>query len=217
MILTLLLCSIAFINVNGLDGKQALDYSVKQYTRLLNGIKIGTDYPYEGIPTSDKWQTTPAVRNQWTAGFYPGILWYLYNHTKQDIWKEEAIKATDAMYDDQFTTGTHDVGFMIMGSYGNGYLFTKNSSYPQIIEKAAHSLATRFNCKGCSTFTPFPMYLCYVDSKSRMYSIVGQRQRRTVSRHRRQYDESGAPVRGMETLGKQHSIRYGSFPHKPNH
>ena len=138
-------------NVFCLNGKQGLEYSVRQYTRLINGLKTGVEYPYEGVPTSDKWKTTPAVKGQWTAGFYPGILWHLFNHTKQNVWKEAAIKATDAMFDDQFNTGTHDVGFMIMGSYGNGYLMTKNSSYPKVIEKAAHSLARDLIVRICIT------------------------------------------------------------------
>lgn len=148
MITLFVLCSISLLpNSFCLNGKQVVEYSVRQYKRAINGIKTGIEYPYEGRPSSDKWSTTGAVRGQWTAGFYPGILWQIFNYTKEDIWRDEAIKATDALFDDQFNTETHDVGFMIMSSYGNGYRLTSNSSYSKVIERAAHSLAKRFNRK----------------------------------------------------------------------
>src|SRR5690554_4951506 len=28
----------------------------------------------------------------WTVGFYPGILWYMYDATDDEFWKNEAIK-----------------------------------------------------------------------------------------------------------------------------
>jgi len=131
--------------VFGLDGKQLVEYAVKQYSKLTKSLKTGIQYPSEGDPMSATWRTTGGVTGQWTAGFYPGVLWHLYNYTKNDEWKQLAIEATDGMYQDQFNTGTHDIGFMIMCSYGNGYEFTKNESYPKIIANAAHHLATRFN------------------------------------------------------------------------
>jgi rhamnogalacturonyl hydrolase YesR len=137
--LTLILCPIVF----GLDTKQIVDYAVKQYSKLTKTIKIGTQYPDEGDPMSAIWHTTGA--DNWPAGLYSGSLWHLYNYTKSEEWKTLAIEATDGMVHDQNLTDTHDIGFMIMGSYGIGYEFTKNQSYLKVIENAAHHLATRFN------------------------------------------------------------------------
>ncbi|XP_054163820.1 unsaturated glucuronyl hydrolase-like [Oppia nitens] len=139
--ITLILC---------LDKNQLIQYSVKQYNKLDVDIKIGVQYPTDGKPISTKWHTTPGVNNQWTAGFYPGVLWYLFNYTKDDHWKHLAIQATDGLFANQFRSDTHDIGFMIQCSYGKGYEFTTNSTYPNIIANAAHSLAKRFNHKvGC--------------------------------------------------------------------
>jgi rhamnogalacturonyl hydrolase YesR len=117
---------------------------VKQYTKLTETIKTGIEYPTKGDPMSTEWDTGGGGSN-WTAGFYPGILWHLYNYTKSEEWKTLAIEATDGMFEDQFKTNTHDIGFMIMGSYGIGYEFTKNESYLEVIANAAHHLATRFS------------------------------------------------------------------------
>jgi hypothetical protein len=131
--------------VFGLDGKQLVEYAVKQYSKLTKTLKTGTQYPKVGDPMSTTWRTGAA--SGWDAGFYPGILWHLYNYTKSEEWKKLAIEATDGDIKDQFKTDGHDIGFMIMCSYGNGYEFTKNQSYPKIIENAAHHLATRFSRK----------------------------------------------------------------------
>ena len=124
-----------------------VEWAANQYSKLNHTLKSGIEYPADGIPTNDHWHVTPGVHGQWTAGFYPGVLWHLYNLTKDTKWEALAIKATDGMFQDQFRTDTHDIGFMIMCSYGKGLEFTKNSSYPKVIVNAAHSLAHRFNCK----------------------------------------------------------------------
>ncbi|XP_054163822.1 unsaturated glucuronyl hydrolase-like [Oppia nitens] len=137
--------------VNGITRKELVDYAVRQYNRVTQTVKTGVQYPSIGNPWSAQWEVTPPVDNQWTAGFYPGILWHLYNYTKDDHWKQLATKATDAMYNDQYNTWQHDIGFMIMCSYGNAYEFTKNPDYPKIIVNAANHLAKRFNPKiGCT-------------------------------------------------------------------
>jgi rhamnogalacturonyl hydrolase YesR len=137
--LILVLCPIVF----GLDTKQIVDYAVKQYSKLTKTVKTGTQYPSTGDPMSTTWHMGGPVG--WTSGFYPGILWHLYNYTKSEEWKKLAIEATDGMVHDQNLTSTHDIGFMIMCSYGIGYEFTKNQSYLKVIENAAHHLATRFS------------------------------------------------------------------------
>jgi unsaturated chondroitin disaccharide hydrolase len=85
--------------------------------------------------------------SDWTSGFFPGILWYLYDFTKAPVWKKEAERFTTLMSKEQFNTHTHDLGFMIYCSYGNGYRLTKDTAYKNVIIQAAKSLSTRFNAK----------------------------------------------------------------------
>lgn len=97
------------------------------------------------IPTKD-----------WTSGFFPGSLWYMYEYTGDSFWKKEAEHYTALLEREQFNTNTHDVGFMINDSYGNGYRLTGNPAYKSIIIQAARTLADRFNPKvGCTlSWTP---------------------------------------------------------------
>ena len=129
--------------------KELVDFAVKQYTKVALTVRPGVDYLVEGNPLSDKWLTTTNTTSHYLfqSGMYPGDLWQLYHYTGNKTWKEMAIKATDGMYTQQFQTWTHDIGFTVDNSYGLGYDFTKNSSYPAIIVNAAKHLATRFNRK----------------------------------------------------------------------
>lgn len=83
-------------------------------------------------------------KEDWTSGFFPGSLWYLYEHTKNVKWKAEAKKFTEALDSAQFVTSNHDVGFMIQNSFGQGYRLTGKETYKQAVIDAAKSLSTRY-------------------------------------------------------------------------
>ena len=50
---------------------------------------------------------------EWTSGFFPGSMWYLYELTGDEKWKQFGIKYTEALDTVQYLTNHHDVGFMI--------------------------------------------------------------------------------------------------------
>ncbi|WP_276501715.1 glycoside hydrolase family 88 protein [Terrimonas pollutisoli] len=119
----------------------------RQYADMLLHSKDFTQYPR----TIDKnGQTMYVPISDWTGGFFPGSLWYLYEGTKDTSWKKEAIKWTESLENNQYNTSHHDLGFMMYCSYGNAYRVTKNEDYKKILIQSAKSLATRFNPKvGC--------------------------------------------------------------------
>ncbi len=81
---------------------------------------------------------------EWTSGFFPGSMWYLYELTGDEKWKTLGAKYTEALDTVQYLTNHHDVGFMIGCSYGNGLRLTENEAYKKVIVQAAKSLSTRF-------------------------------------------------------------------------
>ena len=81
----------------------------------------------------------------WTSGFFPGSLWLLYEHTGDDELRQYAEHFTSRLESLKDYTGTHDLGFMVFCSYGNGYRLTGNEAYKDVINQASASLATRFN------------------------------------------------------------------------
>lgn len=85
-----------------------------------------------------------AYKEDWTSGFFPGSLWFLYEHSNKELWKEMAEKYTMALDSAQFVKWNHDVGFMIQNSFGQGYRLTGNEVYKQTVIVAAKSLSSRY-------------------------------------------------------------------------
>ena len=83
----------------------------------------------------------------WTSGFYPGSMWYLYGLTKDDKWKSRASAYMKKLDTIQYWGGNHDVGFMIEGSYGNALKYSDSKAYDSVIVRTAQSLSTRFRPK----------------------------------------------------------------------
>ena len=95
-----------------------------------------TDWNSKLISSDSRW---------WCSGFFPGTLWYLYEHTGKPEWKDWAEKYTLRVEREKYTTNNHDVGFMIYCSFGNGYRLTGNERYVGVIDTASMSLCTRFD------------------------------------------------------------------------
>ncbi len=83
----------------------------------------------------------------WTSGFFPGELWFLYEYTGKQAWMDQAKAFTAAMEQEQLNGKTHDMGFKIYCSVGTGYRLTKDKHYAEVIIQSAKTLATRFNPK----------------------------------------------------------------------
>lgn len=86
----------------------------------------------------------------WTSGFFPGTLWYLYELTGNDTIRQEAVRYTNRLYPARTLTSNHDIGFMIYCSYGNALRLSPNDTIKPVIIEAADNLCSRFNSRiGC--------------------------------------------------------------------
>lgn len=83
----------------------------------------------------------------WTAGFFPGTLWYVSEYTNDKALKDSALVYTKKMEPVKKFTANHDIGFMMYCSYGNANRFEPNKSYDDILVESARSLCTRFHEK----------------------------------------------------------------------
>mgnify|MGYP000299452999 CR=1 FL=1 len=112
-----------------------------QYTLMMKSV------PSDRLPQSydaNKNQLISREITWWCTGFYPGSLLYIYEQTKNETIKAEALRALKVIEPNQNYTGNHDLGFMMYCSYGNAYRLFKDEKYKQIIFNAAASLATRY-------------------------------------------------------------------------
>ncbi len=121
-----------------------IDYCADQARKTLAIIPSEGKFPNSVDPGTSEWKFTNI--NGWTCGFWPGQLWYLYEGTGDEFWKEEAVKATEQIMPVAYTTAdSHDVGFVTMPSIGHAYDHTSDPRYLQALESAADSLMTLFN------------------------------------------------------------------------
>ena len=81
----------------------------------------------------------------WTSGFFPGSLWYVYEFTGDKAVKEAAVKYTELLNPIREYTGTHDLGFMMNCSYGNALRLSPNDTIPAVLIETADNLCSRFN------------------------------------------------------------------------
>ena len=81
----------------------------------------------------------------WTSGFYPGMLWMMYEYHNDDYWLDRAIERTAPVEREKWNDGTHDMGFKIFNSFGQGYRLINDEDYHDIIIEASNTLITRYN------------------------------------------------------------------------
>ena len=120
----------------------ALGWAQQQLRESATTLDPAKGYPRATQRDGDWSQLT---YRQWTSGFFAGTLWYMYEATRDSTWRALAEKWTVGMEPAKTMTGTHDLGFMIFDSFGQGYRLTGNEHYRDVIMTASRSLATRFN------------------------------------------------------------------------
>ena len=134
-----------------LDVNKALDYCAEQIQRTLTELKTDSGIDYTMMPRNimadeQHWNCRKATKEEWCAGFWPGVLWYDYEYTKDKQVLEEAENFTHSLkFLSHIPAYDHDLGFLVFCSYGNGYRLTKNPAYKQVILDTADTLATLFN------------------------------------------------------------------------
>jgi len=141
-----LFTSIAF-SQQRLSTDREINYCIKQADKTLQAIPTNDkNLPRTIENGSAEWKYVDY--HDWCSGFWPGILWNLYETTHDKKWKVEANRFTQELTPIVNHSGfDHDLGFTIFNSFGNGYRLTKDPAYKQVILKAADSLATLFNPK----------------------------------------------------------------------
>ncbi|MDD3543009.1 MAG: glucuronyl hydrolase, partial [Petrimonas sp.] len=142
--------------VSGDLTKQNFDFASEQLTYALQEIdsakaRDGRD----SLTKAEKPLVSPrtldengnpklVVSRDWTSGFFPGELWYMYEYTKDPNWEKQARAFTASLEVQKFTKTTHDLGFILYCSFGNGLRLTNDQRYKPILMEAANSLISRY-------------------------------------------------------------------------
>ncbi len=121
---------------------ESLAFSVKQYSLMADVMKDKPDMLPRTVDTTGALVVSNS--DWWTSGFFPGSLWYLYEYSKNEKIKDAAIQMTSRVENEKNNRGTHDLGFMLYCSFGNGFRLTGEERYKDVLVTGAKSLSTRF-------------------------------------------------------------------------
>jgi uncharacterized protein YyaL (SSP411 family) len=125
-----------FINEN-------VEFAVAQTELMLEAVGDPDNLRYPRSMRSDGTLTTTGMY-EWTSGFFPGSLWYLYELTGDNQWKDAAEEWTKSLEPLKTFTKHHDLGFMIYCNCGNAERLAPKPEYKDILIESANSLSTRF-------------------------------------------------------------------------
>lgn len=174
-------------------------------------------YPYAGSPLNEYWDVTGPASG-WTSGFFPGVLWNLFEYGRSSKAFDMATDATEPTAPFANLTNTHDVGFVIMSGFGNGYRLLNIVGYSDVIVTGAHSLATRYSpivrcIRSHDTPTGFVVIIdnmmnlellfeaSNITKNETLYNIAWQHTNRTMYEHFRPNDSTYHVLMYNETTG----------------
>ena len=67
-----------------------------------------SQFPVTTNPANgNKWNLADA--SQWTSGFFPGWIWYMYENTLSDSWMSRAQAQTASMLNQEANAADHDI------------------------------------------------------------------------------------------------------------
>ena len=124
--------------------QENVNFASEQMQLLLNSVGEynGKNYPRT---TDAEGRLVSTSRHDWTPGFFPGALWYLYELTGDKKWVTYAEKWTYPLEPHKSFTGNHDIGFMMYCSYGNAFRLKPEPKDKEILINSSESLCARFS------------------------------------------------------------------------
>lgn len=114
-----------------------------RYSKLLEYKLDSLAFPRSYSHEKQKIKTVPS--KDWTSGFFPGSLWQIYQLTGNEDFKKKAEQWTAFIEKEKLNNGTHDMGFKVYCSFGNGLKTEDNQAYKDVIVESAKTLITRYD------------------------------------------------------------------------
>ena len=143
------------------------------------GIQIDSMLVEVGKPTGENYPRTMSddgklmVTNMydWTPGFFPGSLWYMYELTGDNKWKVVAEEWTQSLEPLKTFTKHHDLGFMMYCSFGNAERLASKPEYKDILIESAKSLSTRYDDR-TKAIKSWNSFKTWTDSTILYYPVI---------------------------------------------
>lgn len=167
-----------------------------------------TRYP-TATDASGQWLV--ATSSDWRSGFFPGVLWQLYERTRDPLWLARARGWTAAIEPMKDRPIDHDLGFRFCLSYGNGHRLSDSKAESDrayrdaaraVLLQAAATLDRRFDMGGVPVgalrseddYPPGSRYPVYIDSMMNLCLLFSA------------WELSGAPPSGPARAWFEHAL-----------
>jgi unsaturated chondroitin disaccharide hydrolase len=151
---------------------QALTFAESQLANTLSYVASHSTpqnplFPVSTNPSNgNNWNL--AGPSAWTSGFFPGQLWFMYEKTLSGSWLTQAQAETAYMQSQDVNASDHDIGFKILGSYGNAYRITRDPADMAVIQTAAKSMDTNLWRQVAGVIESWPNH----DVKGDFYTVI---------------------------------------------
>lgn len=123
-----------------------IEFCIQQIEK--NMVRFGKDFP-SASATNGKYRIKG--NDDWTNGFWTGMLWLAYEWTGGEKFRERAmenIQSFQQRLDDHYVLDHHDIGFLYSLSAGAGYRITGDEACKSELLQAADVLTARFQEQG---------------------------------------------------------------------
>jgi unsaturated chondroitin disaccharide hydrolase len=122
--------------------QRAITVSISHLRNTAVTLNDSARFP-RSAPENGSWKM--AGSSDWTSGFFAGCLWYAYELSGDTSLQVDARRWTERLDKEKWNTRTHDIGFIINCSFGNGFRLTQDTAYRAVLVTAAGSLASRYS------------------------------------------------------------------------
>ena len=138
----------ALLACSAAPAAQAPDYSrtFEFVTRQLNKMCTIVGDRYPDYTVGGKWKS--AGPSEWTAGYFPGMLWKVYERTKDPRWLERARRWTEPIAAFRNSGRDLNFGLLFKPTFAEAHRLTGNGMYRQMALEAAAALAKRYMPEG---------------------------------------------------------------------
>jgi unsaturated chondroitin disaccharide hydrolase len=138
--------------------RDAVDFAGHQVRRTI------ATYPdfYPMYTTAGNWKHPGEVWTHWCEGFFPGMMWLLWEYTGDGWWREQAERYSKPLEPRRLDRNVHDLGFIFMSTYLPWFRATSDKAIQSVLVQAGRTLAMRFQPRGqylCSFLGPASLFI----------------------------------------------------------
>ena len=127
---------------SGVQYKNAVGYAGEQASKAF--VLLSGKFPV--YSEGSKWEDSEL--GSWAEGYYPGMVWFLYQTKKDTLYYRLARQWLERLANRKNDTSSFGLGQVFYPTFVIGYQITGNRTFRELALEAAQSISSRFNKAG---------------------------------------------------------------------